>query len=221
MAANAAPPLSVRPVSFNAAKAWIAQRHRHQPAITGWLFGVEILAGGERVGVAAAGRPARMLQDGVTCEIVRVATNGAPNACSFAYGALRRAAAALGYVRVITYTRPDESGASVRAAGFVFAGVSEGGEWSRAGRQRRPAVDPGPKLRWVWYLRAPGCICDRRSPGPLRWPVTVGAGGMVAVDRAASRDHLAQCEWSWFRESEHAARARLAGAALVPAAVTP
>lgn len=181
--------LDVRPVSFNAAKRWIAEHHRHQPAITGWLFGVELLDDGARVGVAAAGRPARMLQDGVTCEIVRVATDGAPNACSFAYGALRRAAAALGYTRVITYTRPEESGASLRAAGFRFAGVSEGGEWSRAGRNRRPAVDPGPKLRWVWYLHPPACTCPMERRGLT---------------------HAASCERSWLEWSEHAARAWLA-----------
>lgn len=139
------------PISFNEAKAWIREHHRHQPAITGWLFGVQIQDDeGHRVGVAACGRPARMLQDGYTCEIVRVATDGTLNACSFAYARLRAAARELGYGRVVTYTRPDESGASLRAAGFRFAGISDGGEWSRPSRKRGPAVDSGPKLRWVW-----------------------------------------------------------------------
>lgn len=105
--------MRVRPITRNAATPWIAANHRHlKRAVTGWLFGIEILDDdGNRVGVAIAGRPAaRELQDGVTIEITRVATNGHRNACSLAYGSLRRAALALGYQRIITYTRADELG---------------------------------------------------------------------------------------------------------------
>lgn len=143
----------MRPISLNAARAWMAATHRHlKRPVTGWLFGVEILRHGERVGVAMCGRPAaRMLQDGETCEITRVAVvEGAPNACSFAYGALRKAAAALGYTRIITYTRTDEPGTTPQAAGFVCRGPAGGGEASRPGRKRRPSEDPSPKVRWEW-----------------------------------------------------------------------
>ncbi len=144
----------VRPISRNAASAWIRDHHRHlKRPPTGWLFGVEILDASDGVtcGVACAGRPAaRQLQDGVTCEITRVATCGAPNACSFAYGALRRAAAALGYTRVVTYTRADEPGTSLRAAGFRDDGPAGGGEADRPSRRRGPVEDPSPKRRWVW-----------------------------------------------------------------------
>ncbi len=115
---------------MNAARGWIAEVHRHlRKPITGWLFGVEILRDGERIGVACAGRPkARALQDGETCEITRVAVlPGQFNACSFAYGALRKAAAALGYTRVVTYTLASEPGSSVQAAGFVRDGGVKGG----------------------------------------------------------------------------------------------
>lgn len=148
--------LTVRPISRNAARAWIGATksegvHRHLSMPRGWLFGVEILEGGRRVGVACAGRPtARMLQDGVTAEITRVATDGTRNACSFAYGALRRAAKALGYTRVITYTRADEPGTSLRAAGFVCQGPAGGGEADRPSRRRKPVDDPSPKVRWSW-----------------------------------------------------------------------
>lgn len=100
-----------------------------------------------------AARPtARMLQDGTTCEVTRVAVlPGNPNACSFAYGALRRAAAALGYDRVVTYTREDEPGVTPHAAGFVCEGPAGGGEADRPSRRRAPSEDPSPKVRWVWY----------------------------------------------------------------------
>ena len=181
--------LTAQPVSFNAARDWIRQHHRHHPAIVGWLFGVQILDDGVRVGVAACGRPARMLQDGVTCEIVRVASlPGSPNACSFAYGRLRSASAALGYRRVVTYTRPDESGASLRGAGFRFAGVSRGGEWSRAERARAAARDPGPKLRWVWYADPPRCTC----PPPANVHATACAISWLATSESDARALLAQ-----------------------------
>ena len=145
----------VRPISLNAAREWIAATHRHlRRPITGWLFGVEVLNdAGIRIGVACAGRPtARHLQDGTTCEITRVAVlEGHANACSFAYGALRRAARALGYTRIVTYTLDgDEPGSSLRAAGFRDDGPAGGGEASRPSRPRQEVEQPGRKRRWVW-----------------------------------------------------------------------
>jgi hypothetical protein len=151
--------LTVRPITRNAALPWIAQHHRHlKRAVTGWLFGIEILDGaGERVGIAIAARPAsRMLQDGLTVEITRVCTNGTPNACSLAYGALRRAAVALGYQRVVTYTRADELGTACKASGFIDDGLAGGGEADRPSRRRQPSEDSSPKRRWVWRARCRG-----------------------------------------------------------------
>ena len=150
--------LRVRPVSRNAARSWIAECHRHlRRPVTGWLFGVEILRGNRRIGVACAARPsARSWQNGVTCEISRVAVvEGECNACSFAYGALRRAAKALGYQRVVTYTLKDEPGTSLKAAGFRCDGIAGGGEADRPSRRRSPVEQPGLKLRWVWELHSP------------------------------------------------------------------
>lgn len=149
--------LEVRPITFKAAKAWISTTHRHlkQP-LTGWLFGIEVLEDGLRVGVACAGRPkARMLQDGTTCEITRVAIQpGVQNGCSFAYGSLRKAAAALGYKRIYTYTRLDEGGVSLRASGWTCEGEAGGGEWHRPSRSRETTEDPVKKVRWVWCPKA-------------------------------------------------------------------
>jgi hypothetical protein len=145
--------MEVRPISRNEALRWLAEHHRHlKRPITGWLFGVEILDGeGKRVGVACAGRPmARHLQDGLTVEITRVCTDGTRNACSAAYGALRRAAVALGYRRIITYTRADEPGTACKAAGFRDDGLAGGGEASRPSRPRQASEDPSPKRRWIW-----------------------------------------------------------------------
>lgn len=68
------------------------------------------------------------------------------------YGAAWLTARALGALRMDTHTHLDEPGTSLRAAGWVEDGLTDGGEHSRAGRRRAPAVDPRPKRRW-W---APG-----------------------------------------------------------------
>jgi hypothetical protein len=64
------------------------------------------------------------------------------------YGALCRAAKALGYKEVWTYTLPAEPGASLRAAGFSEVGLTDGGEWNTPARARRAAKNPEPKKRW-------------------------------------------------------------------------
>lgn len=83
-----------------------------------------------------------------TAEVVRVATDGTRNACSMLYGAAWRACRALGYRRLVTYTLPEEGGASLRAAGWRLVGEAGGGSWSR---KSRPRVDLHPtqqKMRW-------------------------------------------------------------------------
>lgn len=142
--------LSLVPCSIKDAREYVRQFHRHHPApINGLLFAVALAAQGEVCGVAIVGRPlARMLEDGWTAEVTRCCTDGTPNACSMLYGACWRAARALGYKRLVTYTLDTEPGTSLRAAGWRVLGKSAGGSWSRASR---PRVDKHPtqgKLRW-------------------------------------------------------------------------
>ena len=138
------------PVTIQDARAFVAQHHRHHRPPVGGLFAVGVAEAGKIVGVAIVGRPiSRMLQDGWTAEVTRVATNGTKNACSMLYAACRRAALALGWRRLVTYTLPEEGGASLRGAGWrVVAERTGGGPWTR---QRRPRIDRHPtqeKLRW-------------------------------------------------------------------------
>lgn len=65
------------------------------------------------------------------------------------YGAARRAAFALGYRRIVSYTLPAESGASLNAAGYRLIGIRGGGLWSRPSRLRVNESYPiGKKLLW-------------------------------------------------------------------------
>lgn len=130
------------PLTRQAAKDACLAWHRHNKPPVGDLFRVGAAIEGELVAVGIAGRPvARHLDDGTTVEITRVASSGYPNATSFLYGALRRAAFALGYTRVITYTQADESGASLRAAGYkIVAERPARPGWTTTARPRNDAL---------------------------------------------------------------------------------
>lgn len=141
------------PCTVKSALKKVQEWHRHLPDLQGGLFAVQCLGDdGACVGVAVAGNPARVWQNEAKLVISRVATPGHENACSMLYGALCRAAKALGYREVWTYTLPDEPGTSLRAAGFVDMGLSAGGEHCRPSRFRNPAKHPEPKRRWMRKL---------------------------------------------------------------------
>jgi hypothetical protein len=142
--------LGLHPISFRAACRYIEEHHRYLKPPQGWKFGVALHDGQKIVGVAVASRPvSRHLDDGFTIEITRMATDGTPNSISMLAGAIRRAAGALGYRKVITYAMDQENrGESLRAAGFVLDGRTKGGSWEREGR---PSIDRhpiDPKTRW-------------------------------------------------------------------------
>lgn len=108
------------PLTQRAAAAFIAEHHRHNRPPRGDVFRVAAATeDGQLVGVVSVGRPvARAFDDGWTLEVSRSCTDGTPNANSFLYGAAWRAAKALGYRRLITYTQGGEPGTSLAAAGW-------------------------------------------------------------------------------------------------------
>lgn len=162
------------PVTLEQARRFVAEHHRHNDPPVSHRFSLGLALDGNLVGVAVVGRPrARTIDDGRTAEIYRVTTLGDRNACSRLYGASCRAAAAVGYLRVITYTLQDEEGASLRAAGFTIDLVGTGdNDWSH-NRHRsadrltlfEPAKMPtGPKVRWSRVLGRTPQIKGRQSP---------------------------------------------------------
>jgi len=142
--------LEIVPVRLREANALVTQWHRHHKKAAGCLFCVGVKAGESVVGVAIVGRPvSRHLDDGWTAEVVRVATDGTDNACSALYGAAWRAARAMGYARIITYTLPEEGGGSLRGAGWrILAERAGGGKWSRSNRPRLDEHPQQTKIRW-------------------------------------------------------------------------
>ena len=148
--------LKVIPVNLETANDFVRRLHRHSRPVAGSKFAIGAQSAEQLVGVAIVGRPvAPRLDDGLTAEITRVCTDGTPNACSLLYGACRKAARALGYTRIFTYTLPEEGGASLRAAGFRLdkedAGVSASMWHNRPGRTAQPVGNDlvGGKWRWA------------------------------------------------------------------------
>jgi len=141
--------LTIVPITQKEAKEYIRVHHRHHKPSVGSVFNLAVAKGGDIVGVAMVGRPvARGADNGWTLEVNRVATDGTKNACSMLYGAAWRVAKNLGWLRLITYTLPEEGGASLRGAGWRLIGERGGGSWSC---KSRPRVDTAPlqmKFRW-------------------------------------------------------------------------
>lgn len=142
--------LLVPGIPLREANAFIRERHRHHGAERGCLFCLAVALESVVVGVAIVGRPkARETQaEGFTAEVTRLATDGTKNACSILYAAAWRAWRSMGGRRLITYTLPEEGGASLRGAGWRCLGERGGGTWSREGR---PRIDTHPtqvKLGW-------------------------------------------------------------------------
>jgi len=66
------------------------------------------------------------------------------------YGASWKAAKALGYKRLITYTLPEEGGVSLKASGWKLVGLKGGGNWNSISRPRIDTEEllQGQKLLW-------------------------------------------------------------------------
>ncbi len=143
------------PITLRTAQEFVRNHHRHNDPPAGHKFSIGLTEQGELIGVVIVGQPiARRQCDGYTAEIIRCCVlDGKRNANSRLYAAAVRAARAMGYLRVITYTLPEESGASLKAAGFRVDGMTRFNQngWDMPSRPRKtPEKYPaGPKIRWV------------------------------------------------------------------------
>lgn len=138
------------PLHLRQANEFVAKHHRHSLPTVGGKFAVGAALDGKMVGVAIAGRPvARRLDDGKTLEVLRVCTDGTPNACSFLYARCAKIARLMGYEKVITYTLEEEAGASLKAVGAKVVGRVEPKEWSVPSRPRKSQkVYEEAKVKW-------------------------------------------------------------------------
>jgi len=146
--------ITIIPCTLTEAAEFVRNFHRHNKPPQGGLFACGASDGAQLVGVGIVGRPvSRHMQDGQTAEVTRccVVDNAPLGTCSALYAALWRAAKALGWRRLITYTLQTESGASLRGAAWKVIAEREASNparWqSRPGREWQPVVGQA-KLVW-------------------------------------------------------------------------
>ena len=144
----------LRPITLRTAQDFVSDHHRHNEAPQGHRFSIGLWTDDKLIGIVIVGRPiAKAHDDGITAELTRCCVlEGKKNANSLLYAAAWRAAKAMGYKKMITYTLPIESGASLKAAGFLPVADTRASPngWNVPSRQREaPAKYPrGKKIRW-------------------------------------------------------------------------
>lgn len=148
-------------IDWPTAREFVNQHHRENSAPPGWKFGIGLRSGSELVAVMIAGRPlSRAYDHRKIVEITRVCVKDlfpralGWNACSMLYGYACREARRRGFRCALTYTRLNEPGTSLIAAGFVCAGITKGGSWNRNRRPRPNAPAATRKCRWWRALGA-------------------------------------------------------------------
>lgn len=135
------------------AKEYIKKNHRHHKPPQGDIFRVAAYEDERIVGVVMVGRPvSRMLQDGETCEVIRLCTDGTTNTCSFLYSRAARIAKEMGFKRIITYILETEPGTSLKASGWTNEGEAGGGSWDKPSRKRTDKAPTCKKQRWSKLL---------------------------------------------------------------------
>ncbi len=160
--------IKVRPISIHDANVFVEQHHRHHGAKNGCRFAIAVYDGDQLHGVAICSNPvARNADDGLTLEVARLCTDGTYNACSILYGACARIARDMGYRKIQTYILQSESGASLKASGWICEGEAGrptwSGKWASERQKERDAVkqislfaEKKPpeemKVRWAKYF---------------------------------------------------------------------
>ncbi|NKB55098.1 MAG: hypothetical protein GKS00_02075 [Alphaproteobacteria bacterium] len=226
-------------IGLERANRHVARWHRHHPPAVAHVFSIGCRLRVEDrpwplVGAIVVGRPvARHLDDQLTLEVSRTAVALGPSArhaCSALLGAAAREAWRTGMLRLITYTRTDESGASLRAAGWrrdrhgldsrlewdedarlhrhvLIDRPFPARSWNTPGRPRRSAHRPDP--RWRWQRFNPVLRHGRGWRDADGWTPAERLG-IAACEAGARRDSnpFSLCEpgcWEEWREGyDHA-----------------
>ena len=141
--------LTIVPTTLEEANLFVERHHRHSVPTVGHKFSVACAVGETVVGVGIVGRPvARGLQDGWTLEVLRVCTDGTPHAPSKIYATCWRAARAMGYRKLVTYTLKTEPGTTLRAAGWKIVGEVTKRSWDTPSRPRVDRDERQERFRW-------------------------------------------------------------------------
>jgi hypothetical protein len=152
--------LVLRPISRVDARRFIKSHHAHCATPVTWRFQTSVWNGGTLMGVAVVGNPVAPGLNGrgiveVNRLCVRRDTAAALrwNAASMLYGWCGREAARQGWRKIITYTRIDEPGTSLRASGWSPEARVRGRGWHSNRRARSNTNAWIDKTRWAKTLK--------------------------------------------------------------------
>lgn len=144
--------MRIVPLHLREANEFVKAVHRHHGPVVGYKFALGVKDDTLR-GCVICGRPvARKSDDGVTLEVLRLATDGTPNACSMLYSACARTAREMGYQRILTFILETEPGTSLKASGWIRDGETPGRSWNVPSRPRQDKHPICPKVRWIRRL---------------------------------------------------------------------
>jgi len=168
--------LRIVPTTLRKANDFVAVYHRHslRTARNGGKFAVAAVEGSRVVGVAIVGNPlSATLMDGFTCEVLRTCVlPDAPKNCnSLLYGACRRIWFEMGGKKILTYTLTEESGASLRGAGWDKVANVKGHkpDWGKKDHlTTRTAQEIYGRAKYRWESVSPKVIVEK-----LEWPAPV------------------------------------------------
>ena len=134
--------IKAEPIELKDCQTYINAHHRHHIAAHRDKFRIAAVENNKIVGVIQVGRPvSRILDNGKTLEVLRLCTTGEKNVCSFLYGRAARIGKEMGYQKIITYILETETGASLKASGWVCETNRAGGcNWNTPSRPRE--VEP-------------------------------------------------------------------------------
>lgn len=147
----------VRPLTRDAANTLVSLWHSHHKPVRSHRFAIGATVRDELVGAVIVGNPiaAALARDPCVGEVLRLVTNGHPHAASRLLGAARRAAQAMGYTRLISYTRADERGTCYRAAGWKPLAKVDPERWDHGNKADRwlpgmytPTTEVIARVRW-------------------------------------------------------------------------
>jgi hypothetical protein len=157
----------IKQIELSVANRFVFEHHRHHKPAQGHKFSIGLFDDdGLLHGVAIVGHPnGRYLQDGNTLEVTRLCTDGTYNACSMLYSRCARIAKDFGYRKIITFILASETGASLKASGWVQENDLCGGyDWKNNNRYKerhryeqmtmfKPKEPPKERKQlWVKYL---------------------------------------------------------------------
>lgn len=165
--------LEARPLHLKEANRAVALWHRHCDPVRFHLFSIGAYDDEHNMrGAIIVMRPVNQHRSwgGLMVEVSRLSTDGCQNACSFLLSRAARAAFAMGYACMQTYTLLEEPGTSLRASGWMEDGITSARDWN--GSRRRPrALEPSQKRRWILprpdaWMAAQKAAAIRQLPTP-------------------------------------------------------